>query len=69
MTEPDVSSGYASTKERRMGILTIIQLYSKMKKNYVEAEVEIIEIAASDIITDSGCQTGGGGENEGEIQF
>ena len=39
-----------------------------MKKVYVEAEVEVIEIAADDIITAS-CQTGGGGENEGEIQF
>ena len=39
-----------------------------MKEIYVEAELEVIEINASDIITDSGCQTGGG-NNEGEIQF
>ena len=43
------------------------QLYSKMKEIYVEAELEIIKIEASDIITESGCQTGGGGDNEGDI--
>ena len=40
-----------------------------MKEIYVEAELEIIKIEASDIITESGCQTGGGGDNEGEISF
>ena len=38
-----------------------------MKKVYVEAEVEIIEIVANDIITASGCQTGAGGSEETEI--
>lgn len=56
-------------KKGEMEIFAISQLYRKMKKIYEEAEVEIIEITANDVITASGCQTGGGGENEGEIQF
>ena len=38
-----------------MEIFTISQLYSIMKKEYVEAEVEVIEIRTEDIITES-CQ-------------
>ena len=42
-------------KKGEMEIFTISQLYSVMKKEYVEAEVEVIEICAEDIITES-CQ-------------
>ena len=69
MTESDDLSGDANLKERRMEIVTILQLYSRMKNVYVEAELEVIEITANDIITESPCQTGGGGDNEGEIAF
>lgn len=55
-------------KKGEKEVLMILPLYSKMKKDYVEAEVEIIEIATSDIITASDCTSGGaGGTEETEI--
>ncbi len=54
-------------RKEKGSILMILRLYSKMKEIYVEAEVEVIEIAADDIITESGCETGAGGPNETEL--